>query len=198
MSAFPLLRMLSLLTTLAAPDSAPSIERVRLADDIYLFRASSDIDWWTQSNSLVVIDESDVTIFDTNTRPSTARLVLAQIRQLTDRPVRRIINSHWHMDHWLANQVYVEAFPGVEIIASRQTRSFMARMPLPFFLDEMGVERQRARRDSAVARGVTADERAQMDAQVRFAEAVHGGPPTPTSSRRGSIAWRPSTPWTRR
>jgi hypothetical protein len=49
------------------------------------------------------------------------------IRRLTDKPVSRIVNSHWHPDHWSGNEVYARAFPGVEIVATTATRDYMAR-----------------------------------------------------------------------
>ena len=62
---------------------------------------------------VAIINERDVTIFDTNTRPSSTRLVLAELRKLTNKPVRTLINSHWHMDHWMGNEVYADSFPGL-------------------------------------------------------------------------------------
>ena len=76
-------------------------------------------------NSVVVVNADDVLVFDTNTRPSSARIILAEIRKITNKPVRYVVNSHWHPDHWSGNQVYAEAFPGVEIIATEQARQFM-------------------------------------------------------------------------
>ena len=76
-------------------------------------------------NSVVIVNANDVLVFDTFTRPSTARTVLAEIRKLTDKPVRYVVNSHHHPDHWSGNEVYAQAFPGLEIIASEETRQFM-------------------------------------------------------------------------
>jgi glyoxylase-like metal-dependent hydrolase (beta-lactamase superfamily II) len=78
-----------------------------------------------QLNSVAVVTDSDVLVFDTDTRPSSARLILAEIRKLTDKPVRYVVNSHWHPDHWSGNEVYADAFPGLEIIATRYTRDVM-------------------------------------------------------------------------
>lgn len=73
-------------------------------------------------NSLVIINETDVVVVDSNIFPSQARTVLAEIRRLTNKPVRYVVNTHHHSDHIYGNQVYAEAFPGVEFIAHANMR----------------------------------------------------------------------------
>jgi glyoxylase-like metal-dependent hydrolase (beta-lactamase superfamily II) len=48
-------------------------------------------------------------------------------RRLTDKPVSRIVNSHWHPDHWSGNAVYTRAFPDVKVMATTATRDYMTR-----------------------------------------------------------------------
>jgi cyclase len=151
----------------AQPAPASAVERTKLAEDIWLFRVPSEVDRWTSSSSLVVINEGDVTVFDSNARPSSSRLVIAEIRKLTDKPVRTLINSHWHMDHWMGNEAYADAFPGLQIIATATTRDFMRRMPPPFFLDESGVARERARLDTTLRTGKRSDGTALTDSARR-------------------------------
>ncbi len=100
------------------------VRKIVIANGIYQFMTMRD-SYVRQLNSVVVVNENDVLVFDTNTRPSTARLILAEIRKITDKPVRYVVNSHWHPDHWSGNEVYTKAFPGLEIIATEQTREFM-------------------------------------------------------------------------
>jgi cyclase len=76
-------------------------------------------------NSVAIVTDHDVLVFDTNVLPATAQNVLAEIRRATDRPVRYVVNSHWHPDHWNGNEWYAHEFPGVEIIASQDTRRLM-------------------------------------------------------------------------
>ena len=142
----------------AGPAKADSlaIEKTTLADGIYLFRAPSALDLWTSSNTVVVVNDSDVVVFDSNARPSTSRMVIAEIRKITTRPVRVLINSHWHMDHWLGNAAYADAFPELQIIATTETRDYMARLPLQFFINSAGAVRARAALDTAIATGKTA------------------------------------------
>jgi glyoxylase-like metal-dependent hydrolase (beta-lactamase superfamily II) len=101
-----------------------TIERVQIADGIYQFITSAD-GYVPNGNSVVVINESDVLVFDTFSRPSSARQVLAEIKKLTPKSVRYVVNSHWHPDHWSGNEVFAVEFPGLEIIASEETRRFM-------------------------------------------------------------------------
>lgn len=101
-----------------------TVEKVQIADGIYQFITSAD-GYVPNGNSVVVVNENDVLVFDTFTRPSTARLVVAEIRKITSKPVRYVVNSHWHPDHWSGNEVYAEQFPGVEFIATEQTRQIM-------------------------------------------------------------------------
>jgi glyoxylase-like metal-dependent hydrolase (beta-lactamase superfamily II) len=159
----------------AGPAKADSlaIEKTTLAEGIFLFRAPSTLDLWTSSNSLVVVNDSDVVVFDNNARASTSRLVIAEIRKITNKPVRVLINSHWHMDHWLGNAAYADAFPGLQIISTAETRDYMARLPLQFFINSAGVVRAQAALDTAIAKGkiadgspLTAERRRQLESQL--------------------------------
>jgi glyoxylase-like metal-dependent hydrolase (beta-lactamase superfamily II) len=134
-----------------------ALEKTTLAEGIYLFRAPSTLDLWTSSNTVVVVNDSDVVVFDSNARASTSRMVIAEIRKITTRPVRMLINSHWHMDHWLGNAAYADAFPGLQIIATTETRDYMARLPLQFFINSAGVARAQAALDTAIATGKASD-----------------------------------------
>lgn len=100
------------------------IETTRLADGVYQFTVASD-GYVEQLNSVAVVTERDVLVFDTTTRPSTARTILDRIRAITKKPVRYVVNSHWHPDHWSGNEVFAAANPELEIIATERERDFM-------------------------------------------------------------------------
>ena len=76
-------------------------------------------------NSIAILSRDGVLVFDTNGTPAAAAAVLAEIRKLTDQPVRWVVNSHWHWDHWYGTEVYQRAFPDVRIVAHEKTRAMM-------------------------------------------------------------------------
>jgi glyoxylase-like metal-dependent hydrolase (beta-lactamase superfamily II) len=123
-----------------------TIMKEELAPGIFLFRAPSSVDVWTASNTLVVVGTDEVTVFDNSARPSTSRRIIAEIRKLSPQPVRTVINSHWHMDHWMGNAEYARAFPGVRFVASAPTRFFMEHMPIEFFVNMVAGDTSKAGR----------------------------------------------------
>src|SRR3954464_11623987 len=103
------------------------ISKTELAPGIFQFTVASD-GYVEQLNSVAIVNDADVLVFDTTTRPSTAEEIIAEIRKITGKPVRFVVNSHWHPDHWSGNQAYAAAFPGLEIIATEKERDLMLNL----------------------------------------------------------------------
>ena len=74
------------------------------------------------SNNVVIVNDQDVLIVDTGTTPATARAFVADIKMLTDKPIRYVVNSHWHYDHTDGNSIFG---PEVQIIATDFLRMAM-------------------------------------------------------------------------
>jgi glyoxylase-like metal-dependent hydrolase (beta-lactamase superfamily II) len=75
-------------------------------------------------NSLVVEGEDGVLVMDTGHHPTLTRQMIAEIRRITAKPVKYVVNTHWHNDHVAGNWLYAEAFPNAKFIA----HAFTARM----------------------------------------------------------------------
>jgi glyoxylase-like metal-dependent hydrolase (beta-lactamase superfamily II) len=129
MKRLKLLLLVSLGLSAAAPAQYAPVEisRTELAPGIYQFTVASD-GYVEQLNSIAIVNDSDVLVFDTTTRPSTARTILAEIRKITPKPVRFVANSHWHPDHWSGNEVFAAADPQLEIIATEKERDLMLNL----------------------------------------------------------------------
>ena len=125
------------LTSLGQGRQAPS--RTELAPGIFLFSTPGYGDVGLDGNSIAVLSRDGVLVFDTNGTPGASAAVLAQIRTLTDQPVRWIVNSHWHWDHWYGTETYQQAFPDVRIVSHEKNRQLMMGPALAFntpFLEE--------------------------------------------------------------
>ena len=80
------------------------------------------------SNAAIFVNANDVVVMDTHSKPSAAAALIAQIRKdITSKPVRYVVNSHFHWDHMQGNSAYREAFPKVEFLATEATRRLMAQ-----------------------------------------------------------------------
>jgi cyclase len=84
-------------------------------------------DRFNDSNSAIIVGPDSVIVVDTQTTLTATRGIVEQIRKITHKPVRFVINTHWHGDHVQGNQVYREAFPGVQFIAQANTREDMEK-----------------------------------------------------------------------
>src|SRR6185295_10239565 len=92
----------------------PRFKIVKLAKGVYAAIRTEPPGLTVNANSVFIINDSDVVVVDTTLTPGTARETIAALRQLTNKPVEYVINTHWHDDHIMGNQAYREAFPGVE------------------------------------------------------------------------------------
>ncbi len=110
-------------TAATAADSVKTTQRsfIKLAEGIYSIRHKDAPDTFPQSNTTVIIGDREVLVVDSCYLPSSAREDIAQIKQWTSKPVRYLVNTHWHYDHTMGNGVYWEAFPLLTIIAHSET-----------------------------------------------------------------------------
>ena len=76
------------------------------------------------SNAGVVITDEGVVVLDALGTPSLAYLLLAKIRELTDKPVVKVISTHYHADHIYGLQAFKEQ--GAEIIAPSGAKDYLA------------------------------------------------------------------------
>lgn len=128
----------SLLLCIAAPRAAAqnqALEIINVAPGVYAAIFAEYRMDPIEGNSLIVVGGDSVMVLDSGRTPDAARAMIAEIRKITPLPVRQVINSHWHDDHIFGNQAYRDAFPGVEFIAHRHTRTDMLERSIPSLVD---------------------------------------------------------------
>ncbi|RPG29862.1 MAG: MBL fold metallo-hydrolase [Muricauda sp. TMED12] len=77
------------------------------------------------SNVHFVVTKTGVLLFDTGSSEAIGDNIKKAIKTVTDLPVRWVINSHSHADHWLGNAAFADTV--VEIIASEQAVATMRK-----------------------------------------------------------------------
>jgi glyoxylase-like metal-dependent hydrolase (beta-lactamase superfamily II) len=117
----------------------PAPSRTEISPGIYVFSTPRYGDVGLDGNTIAITSRDGVLVFDSNGTPAAAAAVLTQIRTLTNRPVRYVVNSHWHWDHWYGTETYQHAFPDVQIVAHEKTRALMIGPALEF--NRPGLER---------------------------------------------------------
>jgi glyoxylase-like metal-dependent hydrolase (beta-lactamase superfamily II) len=106
------------------------IKAERIRDKLYLLRGGGrtvsigGVSLPTAGNSLAFIGSSGVMLVDSKV-PGCGKAILDSIREITDRPVTTIINTHTHFDHVGSNPEFAET---VEVIAHEKTAALMREM----------------------------------------------------------------------
>ena len=75
------------------------------------------------SNAVFLVTDDGVLLIDTRTHPREGRDLLDRIRKVTDKPIKWVINSHFHGDHHMGNIVFKEL--GATFVAQEETARIM-------------------------------------------------------------------------
>lgn len=75
------------------------------------------------TNAGVVITDEGVVVIDSLGTPSLAYLLLSKIRAITDKPIVKVVATHYHADHIYGLQVFKDE--GAEIIAPAGAREYL-------------------------------------------------------------------------
>jgi len=76
------------------------------------------------SNNVVIVNDNDVMLVDTGTTPGNARRFVEDVKMLTNKPIKYVVNTHFHFDHTDGNQVFG---PDVQVIG----QEYLARAVNP-------------------------------------------------------------------
>lgn len=77
------------------------------------------------SNAGFVITTDGVVVFDTLGTPALARALIAEIQKKTDQPIRKVIISHFHPDHFYGIKPFKEL--GATVYAHESARDILQR-----------------------------------------------------------------------
>ncbi|HWR36642.1 MAG TPA: MBL fold metallo-hydrolase [Clostridia bacterium] len=93
-----------------------SLTTSKLAENVYLIQGEG-------GNVTALIGEDAILLID-SMFPETAAGLDAALKSLSPKPVRYVINTHWHADHTGANEYF--GGRGATIVSSEPTRAWLA------------------------------------------------------------------------
>ena len=136
-------------------------------------------------NSSVIVNDNDVIVVDDHVSPAAAWVLLDEIKTLTNKPVRTVINTHFHFDHAHGNQI----FPAnVDIIGHEFTREMLLKgntLQMPLYKGYVdGLPRQIDDLKKRVASETDASRKTNLQTQLLATE----------SNRASQAELRPTPP----
>ena len=99
----------------------PVVTLHHLDGAIYLAEDSA----YSKENSLVFVGRKGVTVIGATWTPETARLLDAEIKSVTTKPVVEVVNTNYHPDRAGGNGYWKDA--GAKIVSTEMTQAWMKR-----------------------------------------------------------------------
>ena len=103
----------------------PDVQPLKLVDNIYYIPAKDKFPSPQNQaffTNIMFIDTKDgVVVFDPSASLQIGQMAIRMIKTVTKKPVIAVINTHFHGDHWMGNQAFAEAFPGIPFYSMQET-----------------------------------------------------------------------------
>ena len=182
----PLVALLVTTFIIPAAQEPERFEIQKLTDGVYASIRREPVGLGVDANNVFIVDDDGIVVVDTNFGATSTRQVIAALKKISAKPVKYVVNTHWHDDHVLGNQAYRDAYPGVQFVAHEATREYLpgrgaaARKAqvqnLPGFA---GALRDAiAQKKNLAGASITDDEQAGYSSDLRMIEAYLGDAPT--------------------
>ncbi len=86
------------------PAETNHFDVLRVSESVFAVRGKPNSG--IPTNTAVIVGDTGVAVVDTHQQPSFDAEVVDLVGRITDLPIRYLINTHWHQDHTLGNQIY--------------------------------------------------------------------------------------------
>src|SRR3954466_12085345 len=93
----------------------------KVADGIFYATASGTMN--VGANSPIILTSEEALVVDSEIPPAAGRALAADLKAITSKPIRYVVDSHYHYDHAHGNQVFVE---NAQVIGHDNTRRRLA------------------------------------------------------------------------
>jgi cyclase len=92
----------------------------KVTDGVFYATASGTMT--VGSNSPIIVTDDEALVIDSEITPAAARALVADLEAVTSKPVRYVVDSHYHYDHAFGNQIFAS---DVQVIGHDNTRRRM-------------------------------------------------------------------------
>lgn len=136
----------------------------KVVDGVFYATASGTMT--VGSNSPVILTDDEALVIDSEITPAAARALVADLKAVTTKPVRYVVDSHYHYDHAHGNQVFTR---DAQVIGHDNTRRRMLGNVLEQFTYRRSVEQvptQVAALKERIAKETDAQQKATLERQV--------------------------------
>ena len=136
----------------------------KVTDGVYYATASGTMN--VGANSPIIINDDEVLVIDSQITPAAARALVTDLRAITSKPVRYVVDSHYHYDHAHGNQIFA---PDAQVIGHDNTRRRMLTNVLEQYTYLSSVEPIPARVESLkqrIAQEADPQQRVVLERQV--------------------------------
>jgi cyclase len=155
----------------ATPADDKLFDLEKAADGVYFAKPRPQA--MINCNGAVFVRSKDVVVVDAHSKPSAAAALVAQIkRELTDKPVRYVVNTHFHWDHTQGDQTYTKTGGKVDFIATNATKQLMSELGIARMKESLDlVPPQIDKMQQRAAHSTSAAEKAFCAEQIRQLQA---------------------------
>lgn len=87
------------------------------------------------NNPGMIIGADGVIVIDPGGSYQTGQKVIGEVKEVTDKPIVAVFNTHVHGDHWLGNQAIIEQYPNAKIYAHPQMIAQAKASEAEFWID---------------------------------------------------------------
>jgi glyoxylase-like metal-dependent hydrolase (beta-lactamase superfamily II) len=107
--------------SVSIPKNIDELMLTKVTDSVYVIHGTQGMPDKSNkgfiSNTGFVVADQGIVIIDSGGSFEVGEMLLQKIREVSDKPVVAVFNTHLHGDHWLGNAAIRKAYPNVKIYA---------------------------------------------------------------------------------
>ncbi len=107
-------------TCIFAKDNLPPFEWQKINDNVYV-ALKPQPHRFIDSNVVIIDTKQGLTLVDAYDNFENAQILANEIKTRFNKPVIRVINTHWHSDHTLSNDIYKQNFSNLNTFVGHES-----------------------------------------------------------------------------